>query len=95
MIVEYDLALGIDLGTRVHEKGNDETVKTCCMERRSLTNWNQIPGTGLKRQRLTQNFSENENKDHADIEPGLLGCSADTCVTDNTDGKTIHHVISS
>jgi hypothetical protein len=33
----------------------------------------------------TQNFSENENQDHADEEPRLLRGTADTSVTDNAD----------
>jgi hypothetical protein len=37
---------------------------------------------------LTQNFSENENKNHSDVESWLLGRSADTSVSDNTDGET-------
>jgi hypothetical protein len=39
----------------------------------------------------TQDFSENENQNHSDIESGLLSCSANTCVTDNTNGKTSCH----
>jgi hypothetical protein len=37
---------------------------------------------------LTQNFSENENKNHADVESWLLGSSADTSVSDDTNGET-------
>jgi hypothetical protein len=37
---------------------------------------------------LTQNFSENEDKNHADVESWLLGCSADTSVSDDTNGET-------
>lgn len=33
----------------------------------------------------TKDFGENKNQDHADEESGLLGCAADTCVTDDTD----------
>ena len=37
---------------------------------------------------LTQDFGENENKNHADEEPWLLCCSSDTCITNNTNSKT-------
>ena len=43
---------------------------------------------------LTQNFSENKNQNHSDVETRLLGSSADTCITDDTDGKAIHPDIS-
>lgn len=36
----------------------------------------------------TQDFSENENKNHADEESGLLGGSSDTCVTNDTNSET-------
>jgi hypothetical protein len=39
----------------------------------------------------TQNFGENEDKNHSDEEPGLLGSSADTSITDNADGETSSH----
>ena len=39
----------------------------------------------------TQDFGENENQDHSDEQPGLLGSSSYTSVTDNTDGKTSSH----
>jgi len=39
----------------------------------------------------TQNFGENENQDHSDEQPGLLGSSSYTSVTDNTDGETGSH----
>lgn len=39
------------------------------------------------REELTQDFGENENKNHSDEEPGLLGSTTDTSITDNTDGK--------
>lgn len=38
--------------------------------------------------RLTKNFSENENKNHADEESGLLSGTTDTGVTNNADGET-------
>lgn len=38
--------------------------------------------------RLTQDFSENENQNHSDIETGLLSSSTNTGVTDNTNSKT-------
>ncbi len=39
------------------------------------------------RQKLTQDFGENENQNHSDKEAGLLGSSSDTSVTNNTNGK--------
>lgn len=39
----------------------------------------------------TQDFGENENKNHADEESGLLRSASDTSVTDNTDGETSSH----
>lgn len=39
----------------------------------------------------TQDFGENENENHSDEQPGLLGSSSDTSVTDNSDGKTSGH----
>jgi hypothetical protein len=53
-------------GLGVHEKGNDESVKT-------------------------QNFGENENQDHSDEQPGLLGSSAHTSITDDSNGETSSH----
>ena len=41
---------------------------------------------GIKR--LTQDFGENENKNHADEETGLLSGASDTSITDNTDSET-------
>ena len=38
--------------------------------------------------RLTQDFGENENKNHSDEETGLLRGSSDTSITDNTNGET-------
>jgi hypothetical protein len=35
----------------------------------------------------TENFGENEDKDHTDVQAGLLGSTAYTGVTDDTDGK--------
>lgn len=40
-----------------------------------------------ERQR-TQDFSENEDKNHADEQPGLLGGTTDTSITNDTDGET-------
>jgi hypothetical protein len=40
---------------------------------------------------LTQDFSENENQNHANEESRLLRSTADTSVTDNTDRKTSSH----
>jgi hypothetical protein len=37
---------------------------------------------------LTQDFSENENQNHPDIQPRLLGRSTNTRVTNNTDSET-------
>lgn len=36
----------------------------------------------------TQDFSENENQNHSDVEAGLLGSSTNTGVTDNTNSET-------
>lgn len=36
----------------------------------------------------TQDFSENENQNHSDVEAGLLGSSTNTGVTNNTNSKT-------
>ena len=36
----------------------------------------------------TQDFGENENKNHADEETGLLSSSSNTSITNNTNGKT-------
>jgi hypothetical protein len=41
-------------------------------------------GTGTR----TQDFGENENKNHADEETGLLSGSSDTSITDNTNSET-------
>ena len=37
---------------------------------------------------LTQDFRENENQNHADEQSWLLSSTADTSVTDNTNGET-------
>lgn len=37
---------------------------------------------------LTEDFGENENKNHADKETGLLGGTTDTGITDDTNGET-------
>lgn len=37
----------------------------------------------------TQDFSENEDEDHADEETGLLSCAADTGVADNANSETV------
>jgi hypothetical protein len=39
----------------------------------------------------TQDFGENENQNHSDEQPGLLGSSAHTGITDNSDGETSSH----
>jgi len=39
----------------------------------------------------TQDFGENENQDHSDEQPGLLGGSSHTGVTNNTNGETSSH----
>ena len=39
----------------------------------------------------TQDFSENENQNHSDEQPGLLGSSSYTSVTDDTNGETSSH----
>lgn len=41
---------------------------------------------------LTQDFSENENKDHSDVEARLLSSSADTSITDNTNSETVQEL---
>lgn len=38
--------------------------------------------------RLTQDFGENEDKNHSDEETGLLRGSSDTSITDNANGET-------
>jgi hypothetical protein len=74
------LALGT-LG--VHEQGNNETVKTCI----SLA-----PSLSAHSSRIrTQDFGENEDKNHSDEQPGLLGSSSYTSVTDDTNGETSGH----
>ena len=35
----------------------------------------------------TQDFGENEDKNHADEQSWLLGCSSDACVANNANGK--------
>ena len=37
---------------------------------------------------LAQDFSENENQNHADEQPGLLSSATDTSITDDTDCET-------
>lgn len=37
--------------------------------------------------KLTQDFGEDENQNHADKETGLLSSSSDTSVTDDADGE--------
>lgn len=37
---------------------------------------------------LTQNFSENENENHADEKSGLLSSTPHTCVADDTNSET-------
>ena len=39
----------------------------------------------------TQDFSENEDEDHANEETGLLSCAPDTSIADNTNGETAVH----
>jgi hypothetical protein len=39
----------------------------------------------------TQDFGENEDKNHSDEQPGLLGSSSYTSVTDDTNGETSGH----
>jgi hypothetical protein len=39
----------------------------------------------------TQDLGENENQNHSDEQPGLLGSSSHTSVTDDSDGKTSSH----
>lgn len=75
--------LALELGTLgVHQKGDNKTVKTC---------------DGLVRShahcvdRRTQDFSENENQNHSDEQPGLLGSSSYTGVTNDANGETSSH----
>lgn len=42
-----------------------------------------------KATRLTQDFSENENQNHSDVEAGLLSSSTNTGVTDDTNSKSV------
>ena len=39
----------------------------------------------------TQDFGENENQNHSDEQPGLLGGSTHTGVTDDSDGESCGH----
>ena len=39
----------------------------------------------------TQDFGENEDKNHSDEQPGLLGSSSYTSITNNTNGETSSH----
>ena len=39
----------------------------------------------------TQDFSENENKNHSDEQPWLLSSSSYTSITNNTNGETSSH----
>jgi hypothetical protein len=43
---------------------------------------------GRKPIQRTQDFSENENQNHADEETGLLRRATDTSISDNTNGET-------
>ena len=36
----------------------------------------------------TQDFSENENQNHSNVESGLLSRSSNTCITDDTNSET-------
>lgn len=48
----------------------------------------QWPVTRKLGRQLTQNFSENENKNHSDVETRLLSSSSHTSITDNTNSET-------
>jgi hypothetical protein len=39
----------------------------------------------------TQNFGENENENHSDEKPGLLGSSAHTSITNDSDSEASSH----
>lgn len=39
----------------------------------------------------TQDFGENKDQDHADKQPGLLGSTTNTSITDNSDSETSSH----
>lgn len=79
------LAGNLQGSTGVHQQSDNETVKTYLQNTVRTRNgtWEECI---LKR---TQDFSENEDKNHADEETGLLGGSTDTSITDNTDGETV------
>ena len=47
-----------------------------------------------RNKKLTQDFSENENQNHSNVESGLLSCSTDTSVTNDTNGKTARSTVS-
>ena len=39
----------------------------------------------------TQDFGENENQNHSDEQPGLLGSSSDTSISNDSDSETSSH----
>ena len=63
------------------------------MHKLVVTRYNHKPKIGnawlpkIKKE-LTQSFRENEDQDHTDEQAGLLSVSADTSITDNTNGHT-------
>lgn len=88
-LVALLVALSIHLagglaGAGVHEQGNDQAVKTW-IGVLAMVRHIRLLRTNEKH---TEDFSENENKNHSDEESGLLSSTTDTGITDNTDGET-------
>ena len=68
-----------------------------CLDEKRRWKWpilaDRVSGSGGENQRddqtvETQDLSEDEDQDHTDVETRLLGCTANTSVTNNTDRKT-------
>ena len=75
------VAAGVECRLGVHEKRNNEAIETCHVRRQCL-------GLCLGRQcALTQNFSKNEDENHADKKTGLLGGSSDASIADDANGE--------
>jgi hypothetical protein len=78
------------VGLCVHQQGDNETIETCSTGvsgSRLQIQGNHIP-VGDDRSELTQNFSENEDQDHSDVQPGLLRSAPDTGIANNADCKS-------
>lgn len=69
-------------GLGVHQQGDNKTVETCVVLALPEQAWRGCH---------TQNFGENENQNHSDEQPGLLGGSSYTSVTDNSDSEASGH----